>query len=546
MRLRGIALLGALLLAGFTWAQQDPLADATAAYRKGEFRKAAKLFASAAEAETDTAKRADIRVKLAWTYFAMKNKAKAEEALAAALKDSPQLELVPDYYTDDFLALLSRVKAKLASPSAPSPPAGGTTRAPATAPTISQLRLRLAQAADNNAVEAILAELHPLEAGATPTTVPDVLEVKAEAFERLGKTNDALELRGKVAALRAAAQASPGTSAVPLEALLEARRLLATGHPEDAVFLLHGVLSAQPSCVPALEVLADALLEAGKLDEAFSALKTALLGSEKPDLLLSLGEVEMRRGHVSGARDAFRRVVEIDPSNDRAWAALGLLAARMGDLAAAREALDKALQANGTLFEARVVRAEIALVDAQQAAALQHLERALQIRPDDPWALGWQGVALLAADNANAALEKLRLAAAANPRFTLPLVEALRRTAKVDAALAVLSVAKSTGAEASTLRARCLLDAGHPAEAESVLKEILAANPDDGRAHYLLATACHAQRRWAEAEQELKRASSLLGAPPELKDAQMRVDATRLAQELLDQALTPPVLTPSR
>jgi tetratricopeptide (TPR) repeat protein len=546
MRSRAIALLGALLLAGITWAQQDPLADATAAYRKGEFRKAAKLFASAAEAETDTAKRADIRVKLAWTYFAMKNKSKAEEALAAALKDSPQLELVPDYYTDDFLALFARVKAKPTSASNTPTSGGATTRASASAPTISQLRLRLAQAADNNVVEAILTDLQPLEASAAPNTLPEVLEIKVEALERLGKTNDALELRGRIAALRAAAQASPGTSAVPLEALLEARRLLATGHPEDAVFLLHGVLSAQPSCVPALEVLADALLDAGKLNEAFSALKTALLGNEKPDLLLSLGEVEMRRGHLAGARDAFRRVVEIDPGNDRAWAALGLLAARMGDIAAARETLDKALQANGTLFEARVVRAEIALLESQPAAALQHMERALQIRPDDPWALGWQGMALLAADNANAALEKLRPAAASSGRFALPLVEALRRAGKADQALAVLSSIKATGAEASTLRARCLLDAGRPADAESVLKEILATNPDDGRAHYMLAAALHAQRRWAEAEQELKRASTLSGAPADVKDALARVEATRLAQELLDQALTPPTPAPSR
>ncbi len=543
MRLRWVALVGALLLAGSTWAQQDPLADATAAYRKGEFRKAAKLFASAAESENDSAKRADIRVKLAWTYFAMKNKTKAEEALAAALKDSPQLDLVPDYYTDDFLALFARVKAKAAAAAPPTPAAS---RASTAAPTLPQLRVRLAQAADNAAVEAILGELQPLEAAASAATLLDVLEVKAEAFERLGRSSEGLELRGRVAALRAAAQAAPGTSAVPLEALLEARRLLSAGRPDDAVAMLHGVLSAQPSCVPALEVLADALLEAGKLDDAYSALKTALMGNEKPDLLLSLGEVETRRGRLPGARDAFRRVVEIDPGNDRAWAALGLLSAEMGDLPAAREALDKALQANGTLFEARVVRGEIALVEQHPTEALQHLERALQVRPDDSWALGWQGVALLAADNAPAALDKLRRAAAANPRFALPLVEALRRSGKPDEALAVLAAAKSTTSEATTLRARCLLDAGRPADAETSLKELLAANPDDARAHYLLACAFHAERRWAEAEQELQRSGALPGSPPAVKDALARVDATRLAQELLDEALTPPKPAPTR
>ena len=545
MRPRLLAIAGILVLAATAWAQ-DPVADAKDAYRKGEFRKAAKLFATAAEAEGDAGKRAEIRVNLAWTYFAMKNKAKAEEALTAALRDSPQLDLVPDYYTDDFVALFSRVKAKMAAP-APSPgTTPSTVRNPAGATTLTQLRQRLAQAEDNAAVDAVLADLHNLEIAAAPNAVPDILDARAEALDRLGRTNEALELRGRVAALRAVAQAAPGSSAVPLEALLEARRLLATGHPQDAEAWMHGVLTAQPSCVPALEVLGEALLDSGKLDESYSALKTALLGNEKPDLLLLLGEVEERRGRLPGARDAFRRVVEIDPGHDRAWAALGLLGAKMGDLGAAREALDKALQANGTLFEARVVRGEVALADGQPALALQHLQRALQVKPDDPWASGWEGVALLSSGNAAAAVERLRPAAAADPRFALALVEAQRRTGKVDDALATLAAAKSDDPVATPLRARCLLDAGRAAEAEAALTEFLAANPDDARAHYLLGVALHAQRKWNASERELSRAASLSGAPAGTKDALAQVEATRAAQQLLDAALTPPAPAPHR
>jgi tetratricopeptide (TPR) repeat protein len=545
MRHQRIAALAVLLLAGVAWAQHDPLADATAAYRKGEFHKAAKLFAEAAEQEKDAAKRGDIRVKLAWTYFAMKNRSKTEQALTAALKDSPQLELVPEYYTDDFLALFSRIKAKLASGGAPPGSGGAITRAPTPVPTLTLLRQRLAQAADNTAVESVLSDLQALEATAESGTLPDLLEVKADALERLGNSTGALELRGRAAALRAAAQAAPGTSAVPLEALLEARHFISTGRPGDAEALLHGILAAQPSCVPALEVLADALLEGGKLDEAYSALKTALLTTEKPDLLLSLGEVELRRGHLAGARDAFRRVAEIDPGNDRAWAALGLLAARGGDVGAAREALDKALGINGTLFEARVVRGEVALADGQPTQALHHIQRALQIRPDDLWAQGWEGIALLATGNAPAALEKLRAAAAASARFTLPLVEALRRTGQTAEALSVLDSATAENLDAKILRARCLLDAGHPSEAQAVLTTVLATSPPDVRAHVLLAAALHAQRRWADAEEELKRAAALPGAPKDIDEAIKRVAATQAAQQLADDALTPPEPNPA-
>ncbi|HLE60117.1 MAG TPA: tetratricopeptide repeat protein, partial [Thermoanaerobaculaceae bacterium] len=412
---------------------------------------------------------------------------------------------------------------------------------------LAQIRQRLAQAADNTAVEAILPTIDVLGASAPANGLPDVLDVKAEALERLGRTADALELRGRVAAMRAVAQALPGTSPVPLEALLDARRMLAAGRPQDAISFLHGVLLAQPSCMPALELEAEAFLEAGKLDDAYSVLRTALLGNEKPDLLMSLGEVELRRGRLTGARDAFRRVVEVDSGNDRAWAALGLLAARMGDLPSAREALDRALAGNGTLFEARVVRAQIALVDGQPTAAFQHLQRALQVKPDDPWATGWLGATYLASSNNTVAAEKLQAAVKAEQgQFSLALVEAQRRLGRVAEALATLDGAKVEEPKASLLRARCLLDAGRPAEAQAVLATLITLFPRDAEAHYLLGVACHAQRHWQDATKELAVAAGLPGAPAVAREAAGPAEATRRAQEVLDSALTPPPTPPRR
>ncbi len=535
-----------LLLAAGAAQAQDPLADGDKAFRNADFTAAARFYAAAADAETNPAKRGDIRVKLAVTYFNLNRRTKAEEALTEALKDAPALELIPDFYDPAFLKLFSRVKARLAA--APTPtPAPAAAKPSAGAGSLAQIRQRLAQAPDNASVEAILPNIEALELSAPANTLSDVLDVKAEAFDRLGRTADALTLRGRVAAMRAAAQASPGTSPVPLEALLDARRLLAAGRPQDAIALLHGVLDAQPSCVPAFEVLAEAYLEAGKLDEAYNALRTALLGNVKSDLLLALGEVEVRRGRLPGARDAFRRVVEVDPSNDRAWAALGLLAARMGDLASAREDLDKALAANGTLFEVRVVRAQVALIDGQAAVSLQHLQRALQVKPDDPWATGWLGATYLIAGNASMAAEKLQVAVKADQsQFTLALAESLRRLGKTEEALSTLAAAKAEEPKMSLLRARCLLDAGRPAEAQGVLKALILLFPESGDAHYLLGVALHAQRQWVEATKELALAARLPGAPPGAKDAVQLADATARAQAVLDSALTPPSPPPRR
>jgi tetratricopeptide (TPR) repeat protein len=544
--MRKASVLATILLMAATLAgAQDPLAEGDKAFRSANFKTAAKYYSAAADAEADAGKRAEIRVKLAVAYYNAKERTKAEEALTAALKDAPQLELVPEFYDSDFLKLFNRVRTRLTAP-----PAVATGSAPVRTGgggSLAQIRQRLAQAADNTAVEALLPSIDALEASSPAASLPDVLEVKADALERLGRASDALELRGRIAAMRAVAQAPPGTSPVPLEALLDARRMLAAGRPQDAIAFLHGVLLAQPSCMPALELEAEAFLQAGKLDDAYSVLRTVLLGNEKPDLLLALGEVELRRGRLTGARDAFRRVVEVDPGNDRAWAALGLLAARMGDMASAREALDKALAVNGTLFEARVVRAEIALADAQPTVAFQHLQRALQVKPDDPWATGWLGVTYLATGNNSAAAEKLEAAVKAEQgQFAIALVEALRRLGKVEQALATLDTARGEEPSASLLRARCLLDLGRPGDAQTVLSNLIALFPDNAQAHYLLGVSYHAQRRWKDAVNELTLAAGLPGAPPHARDAAASAEATRRAQDVLDAALTPPPPAPRR
>lgn len=547
--MRRVVVVWALLVMAVVASAQDPLAAATDAYREGDFPKAARLFAQAAEAETAPAARAEIRVKLAWTYYAMKSRSKAEDAVAAALADNPGLEVMRDYYTDDFLALVEKVRKRLASgastPRSTAQPA--RPNQPPTGSTLAGLRQRLAQAPDAPAVEAVLADLATLEMTYSPQQLPEVLELKVEVLDRLGRSREALELRGRLAALRASSQAPPGTSAVPLDILLEARRYLASARADDAVALLRGVLAAQPSCVPAIEVLAEALAEAGRLDEASDAVRTAMMGGEKPDLLLLQGEIELRRNRPDLARNAFRRLVEVDLGSDRGWASLGLLAARSGDLATARDALDKALRSNGMLFEARVVRAQLCLLDGQTQPAIQHLQRATQIMPDDPWAQGWLGMAFLTAGNLASAAEKLDLAVKADQlRFALPLAEALRRQGKLEMALQVLDRLPADEPRVGMLRARCLLDVHRPIDSERILRELVAGDPSRGDVTYLLACALHAQGQWDEALALLERARGLAGAPSSVQQAIDDTAATRRAQELLARAETPPPLPPKK
>lgn len=532
--------LSCLLLASVVSVAQDPLSEANAAYRRGDFRRAAQLFAQAADAEADPNARASIRVNLAWTYWALRDRGKAEEALAQALADAPHLELVPEYYTQDFVKAFERVRERQWTPRPTASPVFTPAPARAAPGSLAALRGRLALAEDAPALEAVLAEVRAAAFGTTPAAAAELIELEADTLERLGRSEEALTLRGRGAALRAMSLAAPGTAVVPLDALLEARRLLAGARPREAAALMNGVLSALPSCVPALEVMAEALLESGRLDEAYSALRTALLGNEKAELLVNLGEVEVRRNNPNAAREAFRRAVDLDPRNDRAWAATGLLAARLGDLAGAREALDKALTLNGTLFEARVVRAQLALGDGDAAAALQHLQRALQVRPDDPWASGWAGVAHLAAGNLAAAQPRLEAAAARDPAtFTLPLAEALRRQGRPEQALARLGNPRLEDVEAQLLQARCLLDLGRPRDAVETLVQLLPLRPADPRIRYLLGYAYHADRAWAQAVEHLAQAAQLPGAPPVAAESLALAQATATGQQLIEAAEVP-------
>jgi len=533
-----IGVLALFLVAG-ALAQGDPYEEGKAAYRNGDWRQAVALFSTAANQETDRLRRAEIRLRLSVTHFALKETGKAEEALALALADDPNLEVRKEFYGNDFVAMYQRVRGREAPLPTRTPSPSGGRAAGGGRDTLASLRGQLAGAVDNTALDAVLLSVQQLESTAAPTELPAVLELKAETLDRLGRRIEAYECRGRVAALRARETAGPGTDVFPLEAQLEARRLLGNRQAAEAEALMRGVLAVLPSCLPALEIRGEALLEAGNLEAAYTIIRTALDVNPKPELWMSLGEIELRRGRLSAARDAFRSVVDREPGNDRALAALGLTAARLGDRGAAKKSLDQALENNGTLFEARVVRAQLAIADGENTAALQHLQRALQVRPDDPWAIGWQGIAYLGAGNLGAASDRLGAAVrGGHARFSLPYAEVLRRQGKAADALALLGTVNPADPEGKLLRARCLLDAARPAEATTLLRELVAERPDDPRVRYLLGWALYGDRQWRPARDELVRAAAA-GTVPPAPGAVAGAEATIAAQQLLDGGLLP-------
>ncbi len=531
---------GSLLLVASAMAGAvDPLSQANDAFRTGDYARAVELFQVAAELEPRPEVRATIWVKLAWTYFALQRQDRAEAALLAALKDQPSLELAADYYSDDFLALFSRLRTRLGAVPGTAEPR------PVTPELLASLRQQAEAAADPPALEQLLQELAALEPAASPSLAPQLLDLRAAVLERLGRSEEALESLGRAAAVRVGSALAPGTGTAPFEAINEGKRLIANGQPNDAAALMRGILSAQPSCSPALEVLGEAYLAAGRLDAAHAALRAAILADPRPDLFLLLGETDLRRGNLAGAREAFRRAAELDPSNERALAALGLLAASTADLSAASTALDAALARNATLFEARVVRGQLALATGDAVAAAQHFQQALQVRPGDAWARAWLGLTLLARGDVATALELLPEEGAGLPAFTaVARAEALRRLQRPQEALALL--ARPSSADAAAVAALCQLQGNRPQAAASILDAALEMAPANARLRYLraLTRAAQGDRRGALAE--LEQARTLDGCPPVAAESARNLDVALHAEELMQTALRPPAPAPRR
>ena len=308
---------------------------------------------------------------------------------------------------------------------------GRAARARATPPpsSLAQIRQRLAQATDNAGVEALRPSIEALEASVPAAQLPEVLDVKADTFDRLGRTADSLELRGRVAGIRATAQASPGTHPCPWKpcSRLAACSLRTAPRTRSRSFT---ELSAAPSCVPAFEVLAEAYMNAGRLDDAYEALRTALLGNQKPELLMSLGEVELKRNRLNGAA-----------TRSAAWsrstaATTGVGRARLDRRPDGRHRLGARGPRQGPGGQRDVVRG------AGGAGRDRALRRSRRRRPQPPPAgaagqarrplgSGWLGATYLASGNAAGAAEKLAVAVKANlGEFSLALAEAQRRSGR--------------------------------------------------------------------------------------------------------------------
>lgn len=196
------------------------------------------------------------------------------------------------------------------------------------------------------------------------------------------------------------------------------------GNPAEAVRLSQAILERSPDHPDALQILAVALAQLGRMPEATATFRHALAiapndgglrfnfgillsrtgdteGAEQafraaiaatPDhveALYSLGHLLQERGDLDGADGFLRRALTVRPLYARAWSALAANLKTQGRLDDAIAAAQRAIALNPNQIVARVTLANIYRDTGRAREALDLLRAALAIEPDNGSALAF-------------------------------------------------------------------------------------------------------------------------------------------------------------
>ncbi len=511
-------------------------AAATKAYRQGAFSRAVALYTQALSETTDAHHRAELHVRIAWTLFALGRETDVPTHLRAALLEDPNLTLVPDYYTAEFLQLFDRIKKQGARP----PMTSSGAPAPDLEKTLLSVQQRLETGTDLGAALADvnrLLEAYPNDGRLLP--------LKLALLDRLGRTGEADELRRNLATASGGASTAtsppPESLSVP-ELILRANRLLDEGDVATSLELLRQAVGRQPSNVAALELLAEAAQRDSRWQEAEYALKSALnYQQDNLELQLRLGEVYLAMGDQSAARDVFRQQTEKRPHSDRAWAALGLLDASLLRKDRAIKELATALQENPLLPEVQLAYGELLLASGKVKEAGEALRSASNLLQDDPQVEARLGQYLLARGDSSAAVDQLKAAIAGGFSPT-----------DVSAALVLALASTSHLSEAERMLKGLTLDPQHGSDllpgllsyyrgdlngALEHLREVAKRRPNDPAVLNLLAATLYRMQRYDDAVPLLQRSHELSPNDEVVERNLQLAQAAAVADHLLQTAL---------
>lgn len=442
----------ALLLApalGAQPASESLERDARAAARSGKFREAAVKFEQAATAAADGRRRARLRMQAAYATLNSGNAKDAEESLAAAFREDPELEIVEQLYTPEFRKLWRDVKDEIAR----------TTPAPLA--DLGELKRMSEEKLRDGRVAEVVYDL-----GNYPQDKldPEAWALLAQAYDRAGRPEQASLARRRalgepveVPAVPLPAPVAvptpaplPASGATPTDLLSFGREALNRGDALTAQAAANRVVEVEPTSSEGYRLLGDAYGARGEKALAEAMWRQSIRLNERNEgTLLSLADLALGAKDFDEALGFLRRAVEVNPGNADRLTTLGRQARSEGDLKTAlrvfavlAEVLPRDVgvlsEYGGTLFQSGDVDASLdplmraaaeapdrALVRANLAAALRRkglaaeaereYREALRSDPALVPALKGLGVLLLATGRAAEAVEPFRAALGTNP-----------------------------------------------------------------------------------------------------------------------------------
>jgi arylsulfatase A-like enzyme/Flp pilus assembly protein TadD len=154
------------------------------------------------------------------------------------------------------------------------------------------------------------------------------------------------------------------------------------GRPEEGVEVLRPLVGRGGPRF--LDALAQALSDAGRQEEAASALRQAL--AAEPDDAAAYeeqGMVELRRGHWAAARASCERALRLNDRLPRAWNDLGVALFQLGEPAAALDAWQRAVDLDAGMLDALWNLGTKAAALGRPEQARRALARFLEVAPED-------------------------------------------------------------------------------------------------------------------------------------------------------------------
>lgn len=460
--------------------------DAKKAFDSGRFQEAGEKYAKAAEGAGTPERRSELAFQSGWAYFIAGNSKAARESLKIAFLARPNLEVVADFYSPDFVRLAQSVRNEAVGP--------------ATVPAFDAAELKRTareKIADGKAEEALY-DLKKAEGSSDP----QIHRLLADALDKLGRAPEAEGERRRAADLEKglvttapiatpppgsmapapAPGGPPTTNAQPLIDAAEAA--LKNADFRNAQAMAMRALDADPKSPDAHRVLGDAALALGQEGDAEREFTAALvLDSGNSRAEFGLGRLAERQKKWNTAASHYRRALELSGKNVPAALGLGRTMDELKDKTAARIAYGRAIEIDPTSSDAHNDFGVFLFRSDQPDRAVEELIEAVRLAPARAAFHQNLGLAFRKKLMWKEADRELSEAARLAPNdtavwATLGHVRAeLKKPDESANAFRSALDLEPTSEEAASGLAGSLADAGKLADAESALVKSLDANP---------------------------------------------------------------------